>query len=77
MCPELQKQVQDTIGFFKKVAHAKKTVKPSNVGVVTKETTVGLGVTVMGALTYMKVQSTRTQLKTLKIKARRVKTRTM
>jgi len=41
-----------------------------NEGVVRKETeTTGLGVTVMVVLTYLKVQSTRTQLKIPKIKA--------
>jgi len=39
---------------------------------VRKETTVGLGVNVMGALTYLKVQSTRTQLNNPNMKAQRL-----
>ena len=66
--PELQKQMQDTMGFLQKGCSCQKGDKTKQCGHRKK----GDRCTVMGALAYLKVQSTMTQLRTPKMKARRL-----
>ena len=72
--PELWEQVQDTIGFLTKGCSCKHGC--SDVGIVRKDASVGLGVTVMVVLTFLGIQTTRTQLTSLKTKVRRQTRRT-